>query len=95
MHATIHRLSETGHGILHVTHDLGELAGAARVIVLEHGAIAFEGTPADLFDRADLLERCGLELPPIARLTARLAELGRPVPRGLARPEQIVEALWL
>ncbi len=88
------RLRASGHGILHITHDLADVAGADRVAVLDAGRIAFEGLPEALFARPELLATCGLELPPTARLAFELRALGMPVPAGIIAPEALVESLW-
>lgn len=92
--AVIARLRATGRGILHVTHDLAEIADADSVLVLQRGEIAFSGTPQELFGRPELLESCGLAMPPIIVLAQRLRELGVPVATRIADPAGLVEALW-
>jgi energy-coupling factor transporter ATPase len=87
-------MRSAGHGILHITHDLADVAGADAAIVLRSGGVAFAGTPADLFASPELLAECGLELPPIARLASALLALGAPLEIGLATPAAIAEALW-
>lgn len=88
------RLRSAGHGILHITHDLADVANADRVLVLESGRPAFMGALHELFDRAELLAACGLELPAGVRLAAELRGLGVPVPTDAMTPEALVEALW-
>ena len=87
-------LRSAGHGILHITHDLADVAAADSTIVLRSGEVAFAGTPSELFARPELLGECGLELPPIARLARALRALGAPLEIGLATPTAIAEALW-
>jgi energy-coupling factor transporter ATPase len=90
----LQRLVTSGTGILHVTHDLADVSRADRAFVLDRGAIAFEGTVAELVNRARLLDECGLELPAIGRLSERLAALGAPVERGTLDVESLAVALW-
>ena len=92
--AIIARLKGGGHGILHVTHDLADVATADRAVVLDAGRVAYSGTPEGLFSQSSLLESCGLELPPSVRLASALREFGVPVPRRHVIPETLVEALW-
>lgn len=92
--AIVARLRAAGRGILHVTHDLADVATADRVVVLDAGVVAFDGSLETLFSRPGLLESCGLELPPVARLAAELRKLGAPVSAGTSVPEALVEALW-
>ena len=92
--AIVSRLVATGTGVLHVTHDLADVARADRVLVLDCGTIAFEGTVAELVVRPDVLEAAGLELPPVAALAERLAALGAPVQRGELDFQTVAAALW-
>ena len=79
---------------LHITHDLADVADADHAVVLDAGRIVFEGTPAELFARPELLASCGLELPPAARLAAGAARLGAAISLAAISPEALVEAVW-
>lgn len=61
--AIISQLHEQGITILHVTHFMEDARSAERVIVLDHGAIAFDGPPAELFEQPQLVNELGLEMP--------------------------------
>ena len=90
----VERLGESGRGILLITHDLAEVAKADRAVVLDRGTIAFAGSVDELIRRPEVLEACGLETPPMARLAARLRELGiAEAAAGLPDPEGLVDAL--
>lgn len=88
------RLRAAGRGILHITHDLADVATADRVVVLNAGVVEFDGSLEGLFGEPELLASCGLELPPSARLAAELRKFGAPVSAGVIAPEALVEALW-
>ena len=92
--AVVARLRSTGHGILHITHNLSDVARADRAVVLDGGELVFSGTPEELFGRAKLLVASGLDLPPVAVLVQELAARGARVPRSAVAPEAIAEALW-
>ena len=62
--------------IVQVTHRLEEVIGADRVIVLDQGRFACEGTPAQLFRLKDIGARWGLEVPPVVILRERLVAAG-------------------
>ncbi|NTU71011.1 MAG: energy-coupling factor transporter ATPase [Coriobacteriia bacterium] len=83
-----------GRGILHITHDLADIASADRVVVLDAGRVAFSGPVAELFGRHDVLAACGLELPRVSILAARLSEGGASARASATTPESLVEALW-
>lgn len=92
--AIVGRLRAAGHGILHITHDLADVATADRAIVLDAGRVAFEGPLDELFARPELLEACGLELPPAALLARELRHRGAPTPVAAFSPEALAGALW-
>lgn len=70
------RLSQAGTTIVHVTHFMDEALEADRVIVMEHGHVALEGTPREVFSRGELLTSLKLSEPFCSRLAMRLSQLG-------------------
>jgi len=92
--AIIEQLKSAGHGVLHITHDLSEAVGADRALVLDRGKVAFQGTTPELFAQAELLGRCGLELPSSARLASELRRIGAPVPDDTYSVGALLELLW-
>lgn len=67
-----------GMTILHITHHMDEVMAAQRVLLLDQGQIAFDGTPAALFG-SSLPEAHGLEKPFAVRVHAALGWTGTPV----------------
>jgi energy-coupling factor transport system ATP-binding protein len=61
-------LHEQGLTLLLITHLMEEVLDAERVIVLDRGRVAIEGTPAAIFTDAERLRTLGLDLPPASRL---------------------------
>ena len=92
--AIIESLRSAGHGILHITHDLADIAGADRAVVLDRGRVVYAGSPADLIVQAGLLESCGLELPAVAALAIALREHAVPLPATVMTVDGITESLW-
>lgn len=72
-------LHDAGMTIVMITHYMEEAALADRVVVLDAGKIALEGTPADVLARAAELERLNLEVPPSCRLGLALQRRGVPI----------------
>ena len=70
------RLKAAGTTIVHVTHFMDEALLADRVIVLNEGHIALEGTPREVFSQAEVVNSLGLEMPRAARLAKLLGERG-------------------
>lgn len=77
-------LHEKGKTIIWITHDMEEAAEIAnRIIVLNQGRIALDGTPEQVFAAEQVLQAANLELPPAAKLVRRLRQRGANLP-GLA-----------
>ncbi len=71
---------ESGATILMVSHSMDDVAKLAdRLLVLNHGSIEMQGTPAEVFRDARSLEEIGLTVPQVTALFLRLKELGLPV----------------
>lgn len=68
------RLAAAGATLVHVTHFMDEALAADRVIVMQRGHVALEGTPDEVFatKNAQVIEALGLEMPFGARLAAAL-----------------------
>jgi energy-coupling factor transport system ATP-binding protein len=69
-------LHERGFTIVMITHFMEEAAQADRVIVLERGKVACEGTPSQVLTQTQLLDRLNLDVPFAARLSRDLREAG-------------------
>lgn len=57
----IGRLHREGMAIIHIAHDLRDVAGADRIVVMDRGGILTEGTPGEVFGRPDCLRAIGLD----------------------------------
>jgi energy-coupling factor transport system ATP-binding protein len=75
--------------VLHVTHNLEELTGVDRILVLNAGELVADETPERLFSNTDLLRENSLVLPVVPRLAL---ELGFP-PAKLRTPEELAETI--
>lgn len=69
-------LHEQGMAVVMITHFMEEAADADRVVVLDQGKIALEGTPAEVLTHADELSRLELDVPPSCALAVALARGG-------------------
>ncbi len=77
--ATLRGMVSQGRSVVLITHDM-RLVGehARRLVLLNEGRVLADGPTADVMLQFDLLERAGIRPPPVARLSADLAELGMP-----------------
>lgn len=63
--------------VLMVTHDMDDVARlAGACYVLDHGSIALEGTPAEVYSHGDAMRRIGLGVPEAASFARALAAAG-------------------
>jgi len=67
---------DEGLTVIHITHHMAEAAMADRVYVLDGGRLAMEGSPREVFKKAETLRSIGLEVPPITELFMRLRDAG-------------------
>lgn len=86
--ATMEKLNrEHGITVLTITHYMEEAVRADRVVVLNHGKIAVQGTPSEVFSNAKALRDAGLELPQCAQLLEALTNAGMPIAQCGITPE--------
>lgn len=72
--------------VSHSMEDVGKLA--ERVIVMNKGSVALEGTPAEVFKEIDKLEEIGLAVPQVTYLMRALKEKGFNVSEEIFTIEQ-------
>ena len=63
------------------------------MVVLNHGEIAMEGAPAEIFTHGDELRRMGLDTPVMTDVADRLRALGVNIQGSVYTVEQMVSAL--
>ncbi|WP_339172286.1 energy-coupling factor ABC transporter ATP-binding protein [Anoxybacillus sp. FSL W8-1294] len=80
--------------VISITHDLNEVAKADRVIVMNKGRIALEGTPKHIFAHGMKLEEMGLDLPFSLQLSQRLKDNRIPITTDHLTIEGLVSELW-
>ena len=84
---------ESGITLIHITHYMDEAARADRVLVIDDGELLLDGTPREVFSKAELLSRVGLETPQTTRLLYELKAEGLSLPDGCVGIDECVSAL--
>lgn len=80
--------------VIVVSHHMDELIEVVqRLVIMNNGQIALEGTPSDVFTAEAEIKRMGLKVPAILRLLHRLEVQGWKFPSGLVRMEDIQKEL--
>ena len=83
-----------GTTILFVTHSMEYAAQMSeRIIVMDHGHILMDGTPADIFSRSEELIEAGLDVPQVTQVFLELKKRGVPVDPSVYTVEQAVAQL--
>ncbi|MBO5364404.1 MAG: energy-coupling factor transporter ATPase [Clostridia bacterium] len=92
--ATIRELKEKhGMTVVLITHYMDEAVLADRVIVVDRGVIAMEGTPDTVFPKVEELKRLGLDTPQATELVYLLNRSGAGLPADILNPRDCIRAL--
>ena len=92
---TVSRLNrEKGITVVLITHHMDEAAKADRVVVLNKGNVAADGTPREVFSQVELLHGIGLASPETVELCWELNRQGCNLPLDALEPEQCAQALY-
>ncbi|MDO5689678.1 MAG: energy-coupling factor transporter ATPase [Tissierellia bacterium] len=91
---TIKRLNtEDGITIINITHYMEEAVEADRVIVMDDGVIALDGSPRQVFSQVGAMKEFGLDVPQVTELAYLLHQSGFCVPKDVLRVEELVNSL--
>ncbi len=91
---TIEKLNrEKGITVILITHHMDEAARAGRVVVLNKGTVAADGTPKEVFSQVELLHSIGLAAPETVELCWELNKLGYALPLDQLNAEECAQTL--
>jgi len=92
---TVEKLNrEKGITVVLITHHMDEAAQAQRVIVLDKGKVAADGTPKQVFSQVEMLHKLGLAAPDSVELCWALGQKGFELPLDALTPEECAQALY-
>ena len=90
---TVHRLNrQRGITVVHITHHMSEAED--RVIVMNDGVVAMDGTPRDIFSRVEELRSLGLAAPDTVELLHRLNGHGMSLPLTAITVDECARAIF-
>ena len=93
--STVHRLNrEKGITVVLITHHMDEAEEADRVVVMDDGKGAMDGTPREVFTQVDALRAMGLTVPDTVDLLDRLRRDGVDVPLDALTVEACADAVF-
>lgn len=73
-----------GITVILVSHSMEDIASLAdRIVVMNQGEVAMQGTPHEIFQNARELKIMGLAVPQITEVCDRLRDAGMPLPEGI------------
>ncbi len=87
----LHR--EAGITVVYITHFMEEAAAAQRVVVMEDGKIAEDGSPKEVFCHVEAMRKRGLDVPLAAEIAWRLRKQGIRLPEDIVTDEELAVAL--
>ena len=80
--SVVERLNrEQGITVVWITHFMEEAARCRRVVVMDNGQCAMDGTPEEVFTQSDRLRAMRLDVPPMVALGDLLRERGMKISR--------------
>ena len=92
--SAVHKLNrEKGITVVLITHHMNEAEDADRVIVMDDGKIALDGTPKEVFTQVEPLRDMGLTVPDTVDLLDRLRKDGLEVPLDALTVEECAAAI--
>ncbi|MGI6737327.1 MAG: energy-coupling factor transporter ATPase [Anaerovoracaceae bacterium] len=89
----IRSLHEEGITCILVTHYMDEAAQADRILIMNEGRVAMDGTPGEIFSRREQLRELSLDVPLAVELAWRLRRRGFDLPADIADNEELITAL--
>jgi len=79
--------------VILITHYMEEVIDANQVFVMDEGHVVMHGTPKEIFSRVDELKKYRMDVPQVTMLADALIQKGVPLPKGILRREELVDAL--
>lgn len=86
-------LKAKGLTVIMVTQYMEEITGCDRVVVMKHGKVIADDTPANILSMTELLKDCGLDVPESVRIRSGLEAMGIAFPKNALSVDAIVEVL--
>ena len=84
----------TGSTVLVISHSMDDMARfAQRILVFDHGHIAMDGSPDEVFSRPEELISMGLDVPHATELAMALRRRGVELDGAIYTHEQLLDAL--
>lgn len=86
-------LHEEGITIVLITHFMEEAAQAERIVIMDSGTVALDGTPQEIFSQEEKIRALDLDVPLAVDLAHRFKRRGVEVPDDIINTKDMVEFL--
>lgn len=91
---TIKKLNkEEGKTVILITHYMEETVEADRIVVMNQGEIALQGTPREVFVQVEKIKELGLDVPQVTELAYELNKEGINIKSDVLNVEELVDLL--
>ena len=91
---TVLELREKEHvTVILITHYMDEAVKADKVFVMDHGRIAMQGTPREIFENVEQLRKLGLSVPQVTQIAHDLRQKGWDLPVCVLTIDELREEL--
>ncbi len=91
---TIKELNKNyGITIIFITHYMEEAAEADRIVVIDEGKVAMEGTPRNIFSQVEKMKQLGLDVPQVTELSYELRKSGVNLRKDILTIDEMVDEL--
>ena len=82
-----------GITIILITHYMEEAINADRIIVMDRGKVAMQGTPREIFSQVERMKELQLDVPQVTLLAHELRGMGLKIPDSILTKEELAAAL--
>ncbi|MBQ1353054.1 MAG: energy-coupling factor transporter ATPase [Firmicutes bacterium] len=77
-----------------VSHNMNDIAALSdKILVMENGGLAMEGSPAEIFAESDKLKEMGLGVPEITDILVRLKDRGFDIRQDIFSVDEAIKAI--
>ena len=91
---TVQRLREEKKvTVILITHYMEEVVDADKIYVMDHGKVAMEGTPKEIFSQVEKLKEYRLDVPQVTILADELKSRGLDIPAGILQKEELADCI--
>ena len=84
-----------GKTIIYITHYMEEAIIADKIVVLDKGQVALEGSARDVFSKVDQMKSLGLTVPQVTEVAYELSKKGVRFEKLPLSIDEMLESIWI